>query len=179
MSDIGGFAAPPGGRNAGTATRRAAETSLRERIAAALKGAVEAGDRRRASTLRLIATAVRDRDNASRDRGCDGIGDPEVRLLLLTMIRQREESARSYEEGARLDLAEEERREIEVVREFLPPQLDEGAMRTACQEVVAELGAHGLRDVGRTMARLRERYPDRMDFGQASGVVKDLLCCDR
>lgn len=148
---------------------------MRDRIAAALKAAADADDRRRACTLRLIATAVRDRDGASRDRGCDGIGDADVRALLLTMIRQREESAREYEESGRLDLAAEERREIEVIREFLPPLLDDGAMRSACKEVVDELGAHGLRDIGRTMARLRERYADRMDFGRASTVVKDLL----
>jgi len=148
---------------------------IRERITAALKAAATEQDRRRACMLRLIGTAVRDRDQACRDLGKDGISDDDILNLLLTMQKQREEQARAYEESGQHALAETERREIEVLREFLPPQLDEAAVHSACAEVVRDIGAQGLRDVGRTMTALKERYPGRMDFSRASGVVKKLL----
>jgi hypothetical protein len=91
------------------------------------------------------------------------------------MIKQRRESVETYEGAGRLDLAEREQGEIEVIADFLPRQLDEAAMERACAEVVAEIGADGLKDMGRTMAVLKERYAGQMDFGKASGVVKRLL----
>jgi uncharacterized protein YqeY len=91
------------------------------------------------------------------------------------MVKQREESALAFEQGSRLELAEQERREIEIIREFLPKQLGEEEVERACRQVIEEIGAEGLRDMGRCMNALKEKYPGKMDFGKASGVVKGML----
>lgn len=91
------------------------------------------------------------------------------------MIKQREESARVYDEGGRPELAQQERQEIAIINQFLPEQLSEEKVKEVCAKTVAEIGAHGLRDMGKCMNALKERYPGKMDFGKASGVVKDLL----
>lgn len=148
---------------------------MRDRINAALKEAMEGHDKRRCATLRLICTAISDRAGAAREQGRDGVSTEEILDILRRMIRQREESAEDYETAGRLDLAQQERDEIEVLREFLPKQFDDAEMKAACQTVVDELGAKGLRDMGRTMAALKERYPGQMDFARASSVIKDLL----
>lgn len=148
---------------------------MREQIQKAAREASDDRDKRRACTLRLINAAIKDRDRESRARGGENISDQEVTELLAKMVRQRQESARSFEEAGRIGEAEEEREEIAIIKEFLPPQLDESAMRSACCEVVEQIGAHSLRDVGRTMSELKERYPGRMDFTRASHVVKSLL----
>ncbi|WP_018700740.1 GatB/YqeY domain-containing protein [Amorphus coralli] len=148
---------------------------MRDDINRALKAAVADCDKRRACTLRLIHTAIKDRDQAARDRGLEGIDDAEVAGLLVKMIEQRRESAQTFEAAGRIDLAEQERQEIGIIKSLLPPQLDDSEMRCACAEVVEDIGANGLRDVGRAMAALKQRYPGKMDFGRASCVVKDLL----
>lgn len=148
---------------------------MRERINAALKGAVEAGDKRRSATLRLICTAISDRAGAAREQGRDGIASEEILDILRRMIRQRVETVTEYEEAGKLDLAQQESEEIAIIEEFLPKQFDDSEIEQACQAVVNALGAHGLRDMGRTMSALKERYPNQMDFARASCVVKDLL----
>lgn len=148
---------------------------MRDEIHKALKEANHNGDRRRACTLRLISAAIKDRDTASRERGGENISEAEIARLLDTMVRQRRASAREYEAAGRVEEAEEERDEIAIIEEFLPAKIDDSTMASICQEVVDDIGAHGLRDVGRTMAALRQRYPDGMDFGRASCVVKRLL----
>ncbi|MBX3576614.1 MAG: GatB/YqeY domain-containing protein [Rhizobiaceae bacterium] len=148
---------------------------MREKIAEALKTAVKAQDKRRTSTLRLIQAAIHDRDIAHRGAGKDPVTDDDVLQILGKMVKQREESARLFEEGSRLDLAEQERDEIEIIRDFLPRQLSDDATKTACQQVISEVGADGLRDMGRCMSALKQRYTGQMDFGKASGIVKELL----
>ena len=148
---------------------------MREQIAQALKAAIKAQDRRRISTLRLINAAIQDRDIANRGAGKDPVSDEEILQILTKMVRQREESAVAFEQGNRLELAEQERQEVEIIREFLPKQLCEDDMRRVCSAVVAEIGAGGLRDMGRCMNTLKERYPSKMDFSKASGIVKSLL----
>jgi uncharacterized protein len=149
---------------------------MRETITAALQAATKARDARRLSTLRLVSAAIKDRDIAARTAGKrEGVSDAEVLDILAKMIKQRRESVETYEGAGRLELAEREQGEIEVIADFLPRQLDEAAMEKACAEVVAEIGAEGLKDMGRTMAVLKERYAGQMDFGKASGVVKRLL----
>ncbi len=148
---------------------------MREKIATALKDALKSHDKRRISTLRLIQTAVSDRDIANRSAGKDPVSEEEIALILVKMIKQRQESARVYEEGNRLELAEQEREEISVIRGFLPRQLEEEAVKQACAQVIDEMGADGLRDMGRCMNALREKFPGRMDFGKASCIVKGML----
>ena len=148
---------------------------MREILAAQLKDALRSGDKRRISTIRLIQAAVNDRDIANRGAGKDAVSDEEIMQILAKMVKQRDESARIYEEANRLELAQQEREEIGVIKSFLPKQLGEDEVRQLCAKIVADVGADGLRDMGRCMAALKERYPGQMDFGKASGVVKTLL----
>ncbi|WP_152599614.1 GatB/YqeY domain-containing protein [Hoeflea sp. BAL378] len=148
---------------------------MRERFTEALNNAIRAKDPRRVSTLRLIQAAIKDRDIANRGAGKDPVSDEEILQILTKMIKQREESAAIYEENVRLELAQQERDEIAIIRQFLPEQMPEEKVREACASVVSETGASGLRDMGKCMNVLKERYPGKMDFSKASGVVKGLL----
>ncbi|TWG92760.1 hypothetical protein L598_004800000170 [Mesorhizobium sp. J18] len=148
---------------------------MRDRIAEALKDAMKLQDKRRVSTLRLIQTAIKDRDIANRGVGKDPVSDEEIMQILTKMVKQREESARAFEEGNRLELADQEREEIAIIREFLPKPLAEEDVKRACAQVIDEVGADGLRDMGRCMTVLKQKFPGRMDFGKASGIVKGLL----
>ncbi|MEQ8966072.1 MAG: GatB/YqeY domain-containing protein [Azospirillaceae bacterium] len=149
---------------------------IRQEINEALKQAMRAKDETAVSTLRLIIAAVKDRDIAARAKGnTDGVPDDEIRALLQTMVKQRRESIALYEQGGRLDLAETEQAEIRVIERFLPRQLGEQETRVAVEQVIDEIGADSLKDMGRTMATLRERYAGRMDFAMASGMVKTQL----
>lgn len=148
---------------------------LRQEISQALTTALKAQEKRRMSTLRLILAAVKDRDIANRTAGKDPVGDEELLGILGKMVKQREESARIYEEGSRLELAEAEREEITIISEFLPQQMSEDEVKQACADVIVEIGAQGLRDMGKCMAVLKERYAGKMDFTKASAIVKSLL----
>lgn len=148
---------------------------MREKIAEALKQAQKSQDKRGISTLRLILAAVHDRDIANRGAGKNPVSDDEIAAILSKMVKQREESARTFEEAGRRELADEERAEIAIIRSFLPRQLGEEDVKRACQQVVTEVGADGLRDIGRCMNALKARYPGQMDFGKASGIVRGLL----
>jgi len=148
---------------------------MRAKIAEQLKTAQKAQDKRAVSTLRLILAAIHDRDIANRGASKDPVGDDEIVAILSKMVKQREESARLFEEGGRIELADDERAEIEIIKRFLPAQLGEDDIRRLCREVIAELGADGLRDIGRCMSALKARYPGRMDFARASGIVKAML----
>ncbi|MDA1131921.1 MAG: GatB/YqeY domain-containing protein [Proteobacteria bacterium] len=149
---------------------------LRTRLSEALKDALKAQDRRRISTIRLILAAVKDRDITLRGTGkAECIADEEILNLLQTMVRQRNESIEAFEHGKRKDLADSERAEIAVIRGFLPPQLSDDDITAATREVINELNAAGLKDMGRVMAALKAKYAGEMDFGKASSVVKTLL----
>lgn len=148
---------------------------MRETITEALKTAVKAQDKRRTATLRLVQAAIQDRDIAHRGAGKEPVTGEEIAQILAKMVKQREESARLYDEGNRPDLAAQERDEIEIIRDYLPQQLSDAEVEAATRAVIAEIGASGLRDMGRTMAALKEKFAGKMDFGKASGVVKALL----
>ncbi|MEM9171042.1 MAG: GatB/YqeY domain-containing protein [Pseudomonadota bacterium] len=150
---------------------------LRQQIDEALKTAMRARDEKlRVSTLRLINAAIKDRDIAARgeDR-CEGATDDEILAILSKMVRQREESAKTYDEGCRPDLAEQERKEIDVIRTFMPKQMNDDEIEKAVSDVIEEIGATGLKDMGKCMGALKSRYAGAMDFGAANGVVKRLL----
>jgi uncharacterized protein YqeY len=149
--------------------------AMRERFNAALKEAMLKQDKIRTGTLRLINAAIKDRDIAARTAGKDPVSDDEILEILGKMIKQRLESTRMYEEGNRLDLAEQERDEIAIIKQFLPQQLGEDELRSACADAVKTTGSQGLRDMGKCMAELKARYAGRMDFGKASQVVKEHL----
>lgn len=148
---------------------------LRDDINAALKEAMKAQDKRRLATLRLVNAALKDRDIEQRGLGKDPLNDDELRALLAKMVKQREESARIYEENARPELAEQEREEITHIQAFLPRQLAEAETRAAIAAVIAEIEAKGIKDMGRTMAVLKERHAGAIDFGKASQWVKEAL----
>jgi len=150
--------------------------SLRMRISDALKQAMKDKAADRLSTLRLINAAIKDKDIAARANGKDeGVSDAEVLGILSKMAKQRQESARAYEEGGRLDLAEREREEVEVIEEFLPRQLSVTETSAAVDKAVADVGATSIRDMGKVMGLLKERYTGQMDFGSVGPVIKDRL----
>lgn len=149
---------------------------LRDKLNAALAEATRAQDQRAVSTLRLILAALKDRDIAARSSETEKrISDDEILQMLQSMVKQREESIAMYEEGGRLELAEQEQAEIDVIRRFLPRQLSRAETEQAVDETIAELGASSLKEMGKVMAELRRRYPGRMDFGKAAGLVKARL----
>ena len=148
---------------------------MRDAINAGLKQAMLQQDKRRVSTLRLICAAIKDRDIAARSTGKERVSEDDILEILTRMIRQRQESAKAYEEGNRLDLAAEEREEITIIQSFLPQQLNEAELRSVCAEAVKQTGAAGLRDIGKCMQALKTRYPGRMDLGKASNFVKGML----
>ena len=149
---------------------------MRDRINTSLREAMKAKDAPRLSTLRLINAAIKDRDIAVRSDGNDaGVADAEILAILVKMIKQRQESATTYEEAGRLELAEKELAEVQVIREFMPRQMDEAEAKAAVKAVVSEIGAESIRDMGRVMAALKEKYAGQMDFGKAGSAVKELL----
>lgn len=151
---------------------------IREQLAEALKQAEAADEQARKSTLRLICTAMKDRDASARSSGKEALDENEIIDLLTQMVVQRHASAATYEQDGCLELAEQEREEIAVISEFLPAKLDEASMRAACEAVVSDVDARGLRDVGRCMSALKERYQGQIDPVEASRVVKGLLTGD-
>jgi len=150
--------------------------TMRERIAAALKDAMKSREADRLSTLRLINAAIKDKEIALRGDGGEGsVGDAEVLAILGRMVKQRQESARAYEEGGRLELAEKELAEVKVIEEYLPRQLSADEIDAAIGKAVAEVGASSIRDMGKVMAALKTRYTGQMDFGAVGPMVKDKL----
>ncbi|HEU0223311.1 MAG TPA: GatB/YqeY domain-containing protein [Paracoccaceae bacterium] len=152
---------------------------IRERLSKELKEAMLAKNQARLSTIRLINAAIKDRDIAARggEGGEAGVSDADILVILGKMIKQRQESARLYEEGGRIDLAEQERAEIGVIEEFLPKQLSEAEIASAVANAVAETKACSIRDMGRVMGVLKERYAGQMDFSKAGAQVKARLGC--
>ncbi len=149
---------------------------FRSQLSDALKDAMRAKEACAVSTLRLILAALKDRDIAARGKGnSDGIGEGEILDLLQKMVCQRHEAIELYRKGARQDLVDRETAEIEVIQRFLPKQMDEAEVRSAVQEVIAELEAATIKDMGRVMGALKERYAGRMDFAKASALVKAQL----
>ncbi len=148
---------------------------MRSKISAALKDAIKAQDKRRSSTLRLIMAAIKDRDISARSEGREAVSDDEILEILAKMIKQRRESVATYEQAGRLELAQQEQQEIDIISEFLPQQMSDDEIAEAAKQTVEEIGATGLKDMGQTMAALKKKFAGRMDFGKASKVVKALL----
>lgn len=148
---------------------------MRERLSDEVKTAMKGGDKARLSTLRLMQAAIKDRDIANRGAGKDAASDDEIALLLAKMVKQREDSAKAFDDGNRPELAAKEREEIVVIRDFMPKQLDQAETEAAIRAAIAETGAAGVKDMGKVMAALREKYAGQMDFGKASGLIKGLL----
>jgi len=150
--------------------------SLRNEINSAMKEAMKEKAQLRLSTLRLINAAIKDRDIAARAEGVEeGVDDSEILAILGKMTRQRQESAKTYEEAGRLDLSERELSEIQVIEYFLPRQLNGEEIEIEVTKVIDEQGASSIRDMGRVMACLKERFTGQMDFGSVGPIVKKKL----
>lgn len=149
---------------------------LRSRISEALKVAMKAKEAIALSTVRLIQAALKDRDIAARSKGnMNGIGDEEILSMLQSMIKQRRDSIELYEKGGRPELADREAQEIDIIESFLPAQMDDAAVDAALKSTIHELEAASMKDMGRVMAALKERYAGSMDFTKASALVKAKL----
>lgn len=149
---------------------------LREQLNETLKTAMLTKDALAVATLRLILATLKDRDIAERSKGnLKGLSDDEIVGLLQSMIKQRRESIQLYERGGRAELARQERDEIAVIERFLPPQMNDAEIQGAVGAVIDEIGASSLKDMGRTMALLRERHAGRMDFAKAGAAAKARL----
>jgi uncharacterized protein len=150
--------------------------SLRAQLTDAMKEAMKAKDTKRLATVRLILAALKDRDIAARsETNKDLVSDDDILTLLAKMIKQREESAAAFDAGSRPELAAGEREEIAIIRGFMPKQMDEAEAAAAIQGVIAELGATSIKDMGKVMAAMKERYAGQMDFARASALVKESL----
>ena len=149
---------------------------LRQRLNDDLKAAMKSRDQRATSALRLILAALKDRDIAARERGItNGVDEPEIIDLLQKMVRQRQESITMFQKGGRQELVDQEQGEINIIERYLPKKMSEGETNAAIAAVVEELGAASIKDMGRVMAALKERYAGKLDFGKASGAVKKIL----
>ena len=148
---------------------------LREDINNALKDAMKTGDKRRVSTLRLVNSSLKNADIEARGQGKPALSDDELLSLLQKMIKQRQESIDLYEKGGRAELAAQEREEIEIIAGYLPKQMSEAEAKAVIAGVVKDVGATSMKDMGKVMAALKERYAGKMDFGKASPIVKGLL----
>ncbi len=149
---------------------------LREQLNESLKTAMLAKDALAVATLRLILATLKDRDIAERGKGNHGgLTDDQIVVLLQSMIKQRRESIQLYERGGRAELARQEAEEIAVIEQFLPPQMDDAEVESAVGDVIDEIGAGSLKDMGRAMALLHERYAGRMDFAKAGAAARARL----
>ena len=149
---------------------------LRAQVMQAMKDAMKSGDKARLSTIRLMQSAIKDKDIASRTDGRnDGVPDAEILELFSKMVKQRRESAELYQKGDRPDLVEKEQAEIAVLEEFMPKQMDDAETKAAIEAVVAEVGATSVKDMGKVMGALKAKYAGKMDFAKAGAAVKAAL----
>jgi uncharacterized protein len=150
--------------------------ALRDEINGSLKEAMKSGDKLKVSALRLMNAAIKERDIQNRTAGPDaGVSDQQILEVFAKMVKQRQESLATYEQAGREDLARQERGEIEIIQSFMPKQLSEEEMKAEAAKAVRETGAQGMKDMGKVMAALKERFAGRMDFGKAGAIVKSLL----
>ncbi len=150
---------------------------LRDQLNADLKEAMKAGEKRKLATIRLMNSAIKDKDINSRTDGHDSALTPDSGLLELftKMVKQRQDSIAAYEQGGRPELAQQEREEMEIIQSYMPKQMSEAETKAAVQAIIAAVGASSIKDMGKVMAELKARHAGQMDMGKAGGVVKALL----
>ena len=148
---------------------------LRDNINNALKDAMKARDERRVSTLRLMNAAIKNADIEARGGGKEPLNEAELMSLFQKMIKQRQESVELYEKGGRAELARQEREEMEIISGYLPKQMSDVEAGAAISAIIQEINAQTMKDMGRVMAALRERFAGSMDFGKASAKIKEML----
>ena len=151
--------------------------SLREQLNADLKDAMKSGDKRKVATLRLVNSAIKDKDINSRTEGHESAltGDSGIIDVLAKMVKQRQDSVTAFEQGGRPELAQAEREEIAVIQSYLPKQMSDEEARAAVQAIVSQIGASGIKDMGKVMAELKTRHAGQMDMAKAGTIVKTIL----
>jgi uncharacterized protein YqeY len=147
---------------------------MRERLSTMLKEAMKAGDKRRVGTIRLIQSALKDKDIELRPTG-KATGEEDISAVLRKMVKQRQDSIAIYDQAGRDDLASQEREELAIINEFLPSEMDEAEVRSAVAAAIAETGAAGPKDMGKVIAAMKAKHASRIDFGKASAIVKAAL----
>ena len=148
---------------------------LREDIQNAIKEAMKNHETERLSTVRMILAGVKEKDVDARGKGKECAGDADLLSMMQTMIKQRQESAKMYRDGGREELAAKEEAEISVIQSFLPKQMSESEVEDAVCAAITETGAASMKDMGRVMGALKEKYAGQMDFGAVSGKIKAML----
>jgi len=148
---------------------------LRDNINNAVKDAMKARDERLVGTLRMMNAAIKNADIEARGQGKEPLNEADLMSLFQKMIKQRQESAELYEKGARPELAAQEKAEIEIITAYLPQQMSDVEAGSAISSLLKEINAETMKDMGRAMAALKERFAGKMDFGKASGKIKELL----
>ena len=147
---------------------------MREQLPALMKEAMKSGDKRRLATLRLVAAAMKDREIEARGTGKE-VSEEDEQAVLRKMVKQRQDSIAIYDGAGRTELADQEREELAIVSAFLPQQMDADATRSAIADAIAETGAAGPKDMGKVIAAIKAKHAGRIDFGKASGLVKEML----
>jgi uncharacterized protein YqeY len=148
---------------------------LRDEINTALKSAMKARDERRVSTLRLVSAAIQNAEIEAQVHGRQSLADDDLLALLQKMIKQRQESVEIYGKAGRKELADRERGEIEIISAYLPQQMSELEVKAAITQIIRDVGAQSIKDMGKVMAALKQSYAGKMDFGKASWLVKGML----
>jgi uncharacterized protein YqeY len=156
-------------------SRNQENPGMREKLMDALKVAMKAKESSKISTIRMVQAAIKDLEIANRTKPNAETTDADIATLLAKLVKQREESAKIYDDGGRPELAAKEREEIAIIGEFMPQQLGEAEVVEIIKGIIAEVGAESMKDMGKVMAALKERYPGQLDFGKASGQIKSLL----
>ena len=148
---------------------------LRDNINTAVKDAMKARDERQVATLRMMNAAIKNADIEARGQGKEPLNEADLMSLFQKMIKQRQESAELYDKGGRPELAAAERAEIAIIQAYLPQQMSDAEAGSAISAMLQEINAETMKDMGRAMAALKERFAGKMDFGKASGKIKELL----
>ena len=147
---------------------------MREQLPTLMKEAMKAGDKKRLGAIRLIGAAMKDREIEARGLGRE-MTEEDEQAVLRKMVKQRQDSIVAYEAAGREELAAQERDEVAVLSEFLPQQMDDAGTRAAIAEAIAETAAAGPKDMGKVIAAVKAKHAGRIDFGKASGLVKEML----
>jgi Uncharacterized conserved protein len=148
---------------------------MRQRFTDEMKQAMKSGDKARTSTIRMIIAALKEKDIDARGAGKETATDEEILALLQKMVKQRNESADIYMQGGRPELAEQERHEVEIISSFLPKQMDEAEMKAAIASAISEVNASSIKEMGKVIGLLKDKYAGQMDFAKASALVKTML----
>ena len=148
---------------------------LRDKLIADMKDAMRAGEKAKLGTIRLMNSAIKSADIEARPSGKDAITDAEILQVLAKMVKQRRDSVEQFTNGNRPELAAAEQAEIDVIESYMPKQMSADEVKAVASALIAEMGVAGMKDMGKVIAAMKEKYAGAMDFGKASGIVKDLL----